>query len=117
MLLIVLAPFAVGAPDPDPVRSAEVAAYGLRCGLRTSSMGVALPRHREQQAKLGKRVSRHALEPGDLVFYNTRNRPYSHVGIYIGDGRFVHAQAGASCAWNAHLAARFNGARRLAPPR
>ena len=31
------------------------------------------------------------LEPGDLVFYNTRNRPYSHVGIYVGDGRFVHA--------------------------
>jgi cell wall-associated NlpC family hydrolase len=32
-----------------------------------------------------------ALRPGDLVFFNTRNKPYSHVGIYIGDGRFVHA--------------------------
>ena len=31
------------------------------------------------------------LEPGDLVVYNTRNRPYSHVGIYLGDGRFLHA--------------------------
>ncbi len=42
-------------------------------------------------ARLGKVIDRDALQPGDLVFFNTLNRPYSHVGIYIGDDRFVHA--------------------------
>jgi cell wall-associated NlpC family hydrolase len=42
-------------------------------------------------AKLGKPVAATQLRPGDLVFFNTRNRPRSHVGIYIGDDRFVHA--------------------------
>ena len=42
-------------------------------------------------ARLGKVVERNALRPGDLVFFNTLNRSYSHVGIYIGDDRFVHA--------------------------
>ena len=39
----------------------------------------------------GAPVKRKELQPGDLVFYNTRKRPYSHVGIYIGEGNFVHA--------------------------
>jgi cell wall-associated NlpC family hydrolase len=42
-------------------------------------------------ARRGRAVERTALRPGDLLFFNTRNRPYSHVGIYIGDDRFVHA--------------------------
>ena len=42
-------------------------------------------------ARRGRVVDIPALRPGDLVFFNTRNKPYSHVGIYIGDGRFVHA--------------------------
>ncbi|MBA3033831.1 MAG: C40 family peptidase [Gammaproteobacteria bacterium] len=42
-------------------------------------------------ARLGQPVGTPGLRPGDLVFFNTRNRPRSHVGIYIGDGRFVHA--------------------------
>ena len=42
-------------------------------------------------AKRGRSVARDALRPGDLVFFNTRNRAYSHVGIYIGDDRFIHA--------------------------
>ena len=42
-------------------------------------------------ARLGKPVPAEQLRPGDLVFFNTRNKPRSHVGIYIGDGRFVHA--------------------------
>ncbi len=47
-------------------------------------------------AKLGRPVDRRRLLPGDLVFFNTQNRPLSHVGIYIGDGRFVHAPSSAS---------------------
>jgi len=42
-------------------------------------------------ARQGKPVPAEKLRPGDLVFFNTRNKPNSHVGIYIGDGRFVHA--------------------------
>ena len=42
-------------------------------------------------ARRGRPVERHALRPGDLVFFNTLNRPFSHVGLYIGEGRFVHA--------------------------
>lgn len=47
-------------------------------------------------ARLGKPVEKRDLAPGDLVFFNTLNRPNSHVGIYIGDGRFVHAPSSAS---------------------
>jgi len=42
-------------------------------------------------ARRGRPIAREALRPGDLVFFNTRNRAYSHVGIYLGDDRFVHA--------------------------
>jgi cell wall-associated NlpC family hydrolase len=42
-------------------------------------------------ARDGRPVAREQLRPGDLVFFNTRNAPFSHVGIYIGDERFVHA--------------------------
>ena len=42
-------------------------------------------------AHKGREIERSRLRPGDLVFFNTRNSPFSHVGIYIGDERFVHA--------------------------
>jgi cell wall-associated NlpC family hydrolase len=43
-------------------------------------------------ARKGRRpIARDRLRPGDLVFFNTRNLPFSHVGVYIGDDRFVHA--------------------------
>lgn len=42
-------------------------------------------------ARQGQEINRQRLRPGDLIFFNTLNRPLSHVGIYIGDERFVHA--------------------------
>jgi cell wall-associated NlpC family hydrolase len=45
-------------------------------------------------ARLGRPVGRDSLRPGDLVFFNTRNASFSHVGVYIGDNRFVHAPSG-----------------------
>lgn len=58
--------------------------FGTAAGLRLSGSAADL-------ARLGQPVGETGLRPGDLVFFNTRNRPRSHVGIYIGDGRFVHA--------------------------
>jgi cell wall-associated NlpC family hydrolase len=84
--------------------------------------GVMLPAGTAALSKVGTPVRRlKELEPGDLVFYNTRNRPYSHVGIYLGDGRFVHApRSGAMVRVESvetpYWRQRFNGARRLDPP-
>ncbi len=52
---------------------------------------VKLPRSAAQIVGVTRPITRDELRPGDLVFFNTLNRPYSHVGLYIGDGRFVHA--------------------------
>ena len=142
MLLFALTPIAIAAPEPEPLEDPKYHAllalgahykYGggpPRTGFDCSGLvahvferawGLRLPRRADQQAKLGKPISRHALEPGDLVFYNTRNSPFSHVGIYIGDGRFIHAprrgrQIRAESVDNPYWAARFSAARRLAPP-
>lgn len=94
---------------------------GLVTYVFQRAWGVLLPRITEEQKSIGKPVRLKELEPGDLVFYNTRNRPYSHVGIYLGEGRFVHApRTGASVRVESVLTPywreRFNGARRLDPP-
>ena len=65
-------------------------------------------------------MARDELKPGDLVFYNTLGQPFSHVGIYVGDGRFLHApKPGAvvrtESMRSAYWTRRFNGARRLGP--
>jgi cell wall-associated NlpC family hydrolase len=80
--------------------------------------GRLLPRRSEEMGQLGETISRSQLEPGDLVFFNTLARAYSHVAIYIGDGRFLHAPArGGRVRIEAlddrYWRARFNGARRL----
>jgi hypothetical protein len=52
---------------------------------------VDLPHSASAQARLGQKVAREALQPGDLLFFTTYRRGISHVGLYIGDGQFVHA--------------------------
>lgn len=83
------------------------------------SAGVALPRRTEEIWRIGDRVARSELAVGDLVFFNTLGRRFSHVGIYIGDGVFVHAPARggrvrAERLTDAYWEARYNGARRIA---
>ena len=77
-----------------------------------------LPRRSEEIGKIGAPISRAQLEPGDLVFFNTLNRAFSHVAIYIGDGRFLHAPARMGkvrieALDDSYWKARFNGARRV----
>ncbi len=80
--------------------------------------GVTLPRTSKELSRLGNKVASADLVPGDLVFFNTRRLPFSHVGIYLGDNRFIHAPSTGSeveisqlseTYWQKH----FNGARRL----
>lgn len=94
---------------------------GLVAHVFERAWGLELPRRAEEQARLGKRIRKHDLAPGDLVFFNTRKRAYSHVGIYVGDGRFIHAprrgkRVRAERLDSPYWIARFNGARRLAQP-
>lgn len=81
--------------------------------------GVTLPRTASELSRVGTGVSARDLEPGDLVFFNTRHFPNSHVGIYLGDDRFIHAPSKGGEVGVAMLSAqywrkRYNGARRLA---
>lgn len=94
---------------------------GLVAHVYEQAWGISLPRRAEEQRAIGHPVKLAELEPGDLVFYNTRHRPFSHVGIYLGDGNFVHAprrgQRVRVESINArYWRVRFNGARRLDPP-
>lgn len=91
---------------------------GLVAHVFLKAYGLKLPRVTYGQAKSGVAVGSEELEAGDLVFFNTLNRPFSHVGIYLGDGRFVHApKTGAQVRVekmdNPYWNRRFDGARRL----
>ena len=85
--------------------------------------GLKLPRDTFDLSHVGEPVARAALKPGDLVFYNTQRRAYSHVGIYLGEGRFIHAPSsgGEVRVENLHASywmRRYSGARRIieSPP-
>jgi cell wall-associated NlpC family hydrolase len=84
-----------------------------------NSIGLVLPRRADQQAREAglQSVKPDELRPGDLVFFNTMRRAFSHVGIYIGEGRFIHApRTGSEVRIDdmrrSYWAKRFNGARR-----
>ncbi|HBI83408.1 C40 family peptidase [Orrella sp. NBD-18] len=66
---------------------------GLVLYSAQQSLGLKLPPRADEQALLGSYVSRQDLKVGDLVFFNTMGRRYSHVGVYIGDDLFVHSPA------------------------
>jgi cell wall-associated NlpC family hydrolase len=101
-------------------------AGGFDCSAFTrhvfaTNLGLTLPRRSDDQAHASslKDVERSELKPGDLVFFNTLQRTFSHVGIYVGEGRFVHApRTGAKIRLEnmglAYWDQRFTGARRLA---
>ncbi len=82
------------------------------------TVGHLLPRRAAEQAAATQPVARAELKPGDLVFFNTMRRAFSHVGIYVGDGKFIHApRTGAHVRVEelngSYWQSRFNGARRV----
>ena len=94
---------------------------GFTRHLFQAHLGVALPRRSHEQAAAAGFVDvpGYELQPGDLVFFNTLQRANSHVGIYIGEGRFIHApSSGANVRLEAlrssYWLQRYDGARRLA---
>ena len=77
-----------------------------------------LPRTTKGISRYGESVSKDELAPGDLVFFNTARRAFSHVGIYIGDGNFIHAPSRGGVVriesmQTSYWEARFDGAKRL----
>jgi cell wall-associated NlpC family hydrolase len=80
--------------------------------------GLDLPRRAEQISHIGERIGKDQLKPGDLVFYSTLRKTVSHVGIYLGDGQFIHApsrgeQVRVEDMNQPYWIKRFSGARRI----
>lgn len=96
---------------------------GLDCSgfvryVYKESLSTDLPRTAAEMSRVGQYVSRNELKPGDLVFYNTMRRANSHVGIYLGDDKFIHSpRTGQRVRINSmnesYWRGRFNGARRI----
>jgi len=119
----------VGSPYRPGGTSPET---GLDCSgfvghVFKQTTGVLLPRDSRAISESAQPLAQAELQPGDLVFFNTLNRAFSHVGIYLGDDRFVHAassRTGAVMVSNLgdrYWRERFDGARRVvsagqAPP-
>lgn len=82
------------------------------------SVGKILPRRSDEQAAATQVIDSNDLKPGDLVFFNTMRRAFSHVGIYVGDGKFIHSPRAGSHVRvedmrKSYWSTRFNGARRV----
>lgn len=108
-------PYKMGGRRPDT---------GLDCSglvryVYKQTQDIDLPHNARDISQVGEPVEPSELRPGDLVFFNTLGRPFSHVGIYKGDGKFVHASSRrdrkvtVSDMGNRYWAARFDGARRI----
>lgn len=82
------------------------------------AVGLLLPRTAKEQSEVGNEVDKNELKPGDLVFFNTMRRAFSHVGIYLGDNRFMHsprtgAEVRVEDMSQSYWVKRYNGARRV----
>ena len=103
-----------GGTDPDS---------GLDCSgfvqlVFKDAIGMLLPRTAKEQSQVGDVIDKKELKPGDLVFFNTMRRAFSHVGIYLGDNRFMHSpRSGAEVRVEdmsqSYWVKRYNGARRV----
>lgn len=115
---LVGAPYRLGGTSPET---------GLDCSGFVGHVfkrvaGVVLPRESRAISEAGEPLTQAELVPGDLVFFNTLNRAFSHVGIYLGENRFVHATSSRTNAvkvsnlTDQYWRTRFDGGRRVASP-
>src|SRR4030095_4628532 len=77
-------------------RGGTTAESGFDCSgfvraIYQKTIGLALPRLAKEQAAATEKIDKKDLQPGDLVFFNTMKRAFSHVGIYVGEGKFIHS--------------------------
>ena len=91
---------------------------GLVRTVYQRTLGKILPRRAADQAAATKIISKDDLQPGDLVFFNTMQRAFSHVGIYVGNNQFIHSPRSGGVVRIENLdvsywKSRFNGARRV----
>lgn len=118
-LSLIGTPYKYGGKDPDK----GVDCSGFVKHVYKESADISLPRTAKQMSAAGEEVEETKLQPGDLVFFNTRKKPFSHVGIYAGNGEFVHAsstrskEVTVSRMNSRYWSNRFNGARRVLPSR
>lgn len=112
---LVGSPYRLGGTSPQS---------GLDCSgfvghVYRQTAGLQLPRDSRAISDAARPLAQSELQPGDLVFFNTLNRAYSHVGIYLGEDRFVHASSSRSGGVmvsnlnDTYWRQRFDGARRV----
>jgi cell wall-associated NlpC family hydrolase len=119
--LVVNAMGFLGVPYKRGGNSAETGfdCSGFVVSVYRQSIGLLLPRKAEQQAAATQQIDKNELQPGDLVFFNTMRRAFSHVGIYVGNGKFIHApkpgaEVRVESMGGSYWQNRFDGARRVA---
>ena len=120
--LVVTAMGFLGVPYKRGGNSADAGGFdcsGFVRAMYEQTLGLVLPRRAEQQAAASQTIEKTELQPGDLVFFNTLRRAFSHVGIYVGDGKFIHspkpgAQVRVESMQSSYWVRRFDGARRVA---
>ncbi|WP_396434417.1 C40 family peptidase [Limnohabitans sp.] len=108
------APYAWGGRGP----ATGFDCSGLVAHVFREGGGIQLKGTSAELGRQSRPIARHLLLPGDLVFFNTLGRRHSHVGVYVGDGRFVHASnprtgVRIDVLSNRYYAQRFEGAHRL----
>lgn len=113
-LSLVGTPYKLGGLD----RRIGLDCSGLVVAVYEKALGVMMPRTSKEQAQNSVTIADAELTPGDLVFFKTPRGAFTHVGIYIGEGQFVHApRAGGRVRIEsmdvAYWKTRYNGARRL----
>ena len=91
---------------------------GFVRAIYEQTVGLLLPRRANEQAAVTQKIDKTELQPGDLVFFNTMRRAFSHVGIYVGEGKFIHspkpgAQVRVEDMGQSYWVRRFDGARRV----
>jgi cell wall-associated NlpC family hydrolase len=121
--LVVNAMGFLGVPYRRGGNSAETGfdCSGFVKAMYEQTVGLVLPRRAKEQAAATEKIDKSQLQPGDLVFFNTLRHAFSHVGIYIGDNKFIHSpKPGASVRVEdmniPYWKARFDGARRVLAP-